>query len=169
MSSLWETRVSSMHPPPDFCRFYIVAKGIILLSTYWPLGPQFCAIYSVNLWPPSRTVFSSSHTTYILPSNWSPQIQQRHWQHSLHARLWSWPIIAYLTWDHTSMFLRTTALACNSLALLTKFGIVGYRIGALGTWERIPFWISANDRGEPAVSYRWTVWVGEITGWSSRL
>ena len=26
-----------------------------------------------------------------------------------------------------------------------------------------------NDQGEPAVSYRWTGWVGEITGWSSRL
>jgi len=26
-----------------------------------------------------------------------------------------------------------------------------------------------NDRGEPAVSYRWTGWVWEITGWSSRL
>ena len=26
-----------------------------------------------------------------------------------------------------------------------------------------------NDRGEPVVSYRWTGWVWEITGWSSRL
>ena len=29
--------------------------------------------------------------------------------------------------------------------------------------------IPNNDRGEPAVSYKWTGWVWEITGWSSRL
>ena len=28
---------------------------------------------------------------------------------------------------------------------------------------------SRNVRGEPAASYRWTGWVWEITGWSSRL
>ena len=28
---------------------------------------------------------------------------------------------------------------------------------------------SFNDRGEPALSYRWAGWVWEITGWSSRL
>ena len=30
-------------------------------------------------------------------------------------------------------------------------------------------WAWSNDRGEPVVSYRWTGWVWEITGWSSRL
>ena len=29
--------------------------------------------------------------------------------------------------------------------------------------------IANNDQGEPAVSYRWTGWVWETTGWSSRL
>ena len=29
--------------------------------------------------------------------------------------------------------------------------------------------VMINDRGKPAVSYRWTGWVWEITGWSSRL
>ena len=27
----------------------------------------------------------------------------------------------------------------------------------------------SNDQGEPAVSYRWTCWVWEVTGWSWRL
>ena len=29
--------------------------------------------------------------------------------------------------------------------------------------------VLSYDQGEPAVSYRWTGWVWEITGWSSRL
>ena len=29
--------------------------------------------------------------------------------------------------------------------------------------------IPVYDRGEPAVSYKWTGWVWEITGWNSRL
>ena len=29
--------------------------------------------------------------------------------------------------------------------------------------------VLSYDRGEPAVNYRWTGWVWEITGWSSRL
>jgi hypothetical protein len=30
-------------------------------------------------------------------------------------------------------------------------------------------YLQGYDRGEPAVSYRWTGWVWELTGWSSRL
>ena len=29
--------------------------------------------------------------------------------------------------------------------------------------------LQAYDRGEPAISYKWTGWVWEITGWSSKL
>ena len=29
--------------------------------------------------------------------------------------------------------------------------------------------VGSNDRGEPAVSYKWTGWVWEMTDWSSRL
>ena len=36
----------------------------------------------------------------------------------------------------------------------------------LGHWPRLN---QNYDRGEPAVSYKWTGWVWEITGWSSRL
>ena len=38
------------------------------------------------------------------------------------------------------------------------------------TWPCLcPLVLWINDRGEPAVSYKWTGWVWEITGWSWRL
>ena len=52
----------------------------------------------------------------------------------------------------------------------------GHPCHTLAVWFFMAFFITAtrvelrnNDRGDSIVSYRWTGWVWEMTGWSSRL
>ena len=50
--------------------------------------------------------------------------------------------------------------------ILPKFRVNSLK---LSTNSKLCCTVLSDDRGEPAVSYRWTGWVWEITGWSSRL
>ena len=146
-------------------------------------GPAWIKIHWSNTWLRVRSHMASHYYTWGSVTTWhdfggvlgrpfdtffwAPTVS---WSRLL-ARVWSGPYYYAFIYVMGENFLRETSLICFIVILLRRPKPMLTSTACFYNIQED--WLSgcmrSNERGEPAVSSRWTGWVWEITGWSSRL
>ena len=98
---------------------------------------------------------------------------QRHMtERELTLGVWSMVEMSRLEWQETGKVsevrLRNLQIGRSSEVGRFARGLSQQSQSQIG-FQKIVNWVLSYVRGEPAVSYRWTGWVWEMTGWCSRL
>ena len=92
---------------------------------------------------------------------------QREWEENI-FKLHS--VTSYINSIVSRFHVNTTKL-CNLMCTLVGTGVILRSLECIeqnnqNWWYWISYLVFTNDRGEPAISCKWTGWVWEITSWS---